>query len=188
MHHKPGSPRKYGGFAALMMAGLLLMASPAWTAGKPQAGTDNEAGNDRAVRLLKVIPVPGTTANVTNGKLYSFDISWVDQETQTYYLADRSNNAIDVVDAKTDTFLGQIPGGFAGVAVVNGSVNNDFSGPNGVVSGGHCLFATDTRSGGRVVSFDLRGQFPPPVVSSVSTGVPRERTSWRTTRATGCCW
>src|SRR5712671_1725593 len=54
-------------------------------------GKGNEAGDDRAVRLLKVIPVPGTNANATNGKLYSFDISWVDQETQTYYLADRSN-------------------------------------------------------------------------------------------------
>jgi len=135
-------------------------------------GKGNEAGDDRAVRLLKVIPVPGTSANATNGKLYSFDISWVDQDTQTYYLADRSNAVIDVVDAKTGTFAGQIPGGFAGVAVVSGVVTTAQSGPNGVVSGGRCLFATDFRSGsgGRVVSFDLTASFPPPVVSSVFTG------------------
>ncbi len=131
-------------------------------------GTKGEAGADKAIRLLKVIPVPGTNANATNGKLYSFDISWVDQHTQTYYLADRSNAVIDVVDAKTGTFAGQIPGGFKGVAVVGGVVQSGQSGPNGVVTGGHCLFATDAPS--RVVSFDLTAAFPPPVVSSVSTG------------------
>jgi hypothetical protein len=30
----------------------------------------------------------------------SFDISWVDADTQLYYLADRSNAAVNVVDAK----------------------------------------------------------------------------------------
>jgi hypothetical protein len=128
----------------------------------------SEAGDDRAVRLLKVIPVPGTADNVTNGKLYSFDISWVDQTTQTYYLADRSNNRVDVVDAKTGTFIGGIPGGFRGVAVVSGVVQSGQSGPNGVVTGGHCLFVTDAPS--RVVSFDLTASFPPPVVNAVSTG------------------
>jgi hypothetical protein len=38
----------------------------------------------------------------------SFDISWVDNATQKYYLSDRTNNAIDLVDAATDTFLGSI--------------------------------------------------------------------------------
>src|SRR5712691_10219088 len=160
--------RKYGRRAGLATAALLLVANTAWAAGDNRGGRGNEAGSDRAVRLLDVIPVPGSTANATNGKLYSFDISWVDQDTQTYYLADRSNAVIDVVDAKTGTFIGQIPGGFKGVALVGGVVTNAQSGPNGVVSGGHCLFATDAPS--RVVSFDLTAPFPPPVVSSVSTG------------------
>ncbi len=59
---------------AAIAPALLLVGNVAWA---------NEAGADRAVKLLKVIPVPGTAANVTNGKLYSFDISWVDQATQT---------------------------------------------------------------------------------------------------------
>ena len=37
----------------------------------------------------------------TNG----FEISWVDNSTQRYYLDDRTNNAIDLVDTATETFL-----------------------------------------------------------------------------------
>jgi hypothetical protein len=154
------------------MAVALLAGHAAWADDNNQGNKGNEAGDDRAIRLIKVIPVPGTAANVTNGKLYSFDISWVDQKSQLYFLADRSNAVVDVVDANTGTFGGQIPGSFAGVAVVGGVVTNAQSGPNGVVTGGHCLFVTDFRSGsgGRVVSFDLTAPFPPPVVSSVFTG------------------
>lgn len=118
-----------------------------------------------AVRLLKTVPIPGTAANLTNGKLYSFDISFVDQSTQTYYLADRSNNVVDVVDAKTGTFVKQIDGEFAGVAVVNGVVQGGQSGPNGVVAAFPWLFVTDASS--RVVSIDLRTD---QVVGDVSTG------------------
>ena len=42
------------------------------------------------------------------------DISYVDQATQTYYLADRSNKAVDVVDARTGQFLTQILANFKG--------------------------------------------------------------------------
>jgi hypothetical protein len=165
MHHKHHFPRRYGGAAVLASAALLLIVSTASAADNQ----GNAAGDDRAVRLIDVIPIPGRTGvNATNGKLYSFDISWVDQDRQLYFLADRSNAAIDVVDTKTDIFVGQIPGGFAGVAVVGGVVRGGQSGPNGVVTGGHCLFATDAPS--RVVSFDLNEPFPPPVVNSVSTG------------------
>jgi hypothetical protein len=123
-----------------------------------------------ALRLLKTVPIPGTDVNLTNGNLYSFDISFVDQSTQTYYLADRSNNVVDVVDAKTGTFDRQIAveplfPPFAGVAVVNGTVQGGQSGPNGVVAAFPWLFVTDASS--RVVSIDLRTDH---VVSDVSTG------------------
>src|SRR6266851_2658787 len=71
-------------------------------------GHKGEAGSDRALRLLTLAPVPVNSANTTAGAMYSFDISFVDQETQTYYLADRSNKAVDVVDAKTGQFTKQI--------------------------------------------------------------------------------
>jgi hypothetical protein len=118
-----------------------------------------------AVRLLKTVPIPGTAANTTNGNLYSFDISFVDQSTQTYYLADRSNAVVDVVDAQTGTFVKQIAGDFTGVAVVNGVVQGGQSGPNGVVAAFPWLFVTDASS--RIVSIDLRTD---QVVSDVSTG------------------
>jgi hypothetical protein len=117
------------------------------------------------VRLLKTIPVPVSATNTTGG-LYSFDISFVDQSTQTYYLADRSNAVVDVVDAKRGTFVRQIPGDFIGVAVdKNGVVQSGQSGPNAVVAAFPWLFVTDAPS--RVVSIDLRTDT---MVSIVSTG------------------
>ena len=52
----------------------------------------------RQITLVKNSP----TNYGTNG----FDISWVDNSTQKYYLADRTNDAIDVVNAATDFPLG----------------------------------------------------------------------------------
>jgi hypothetical protein len=113
------------------------------------AFADDDKQRNSAVRLLNTIPFPNTAQ-----PLFGFDISWLDASTQRYYLADRSNKAIDVVDAKNGIFLKQIPGGFAGVKFdAKGAANNDISGPNGVVTSGHWLFVTDAPS--RVVSIDL---------------------------------
>jgi hypothetical protein len=102
-----------------------------------------EDGDDaRPVTLLATVPTPGAP-------LLAFDISWLEPATQTYYLADRSNAAIDVVDARHNRFLRQIHAGFRGF-----SGSNDTSGPNGVAVSGHWLFASD--AGSRVVSIDLR--------------------------------
>jgi hypothetical protein len=167
------SIRKYFGSVIVATVAMLAVANGTWgDDGKGNGNKGNESGDDRAVRLIKVLPIPVRSPPNPN-KLYSFDISWVDQKSELYFLADRSNAAVDVVDAKTDTFMGQIPGGFAGVGLnAMGNVSTAVSGPNGVVSGGHCLFVTDFRSGsgGHVVSFDLTAPFPPPVVSSVFTG------------------
>lgn len=73
----------------------------------------------------------GVTATNPTGKFASFDISWVDNQHSLYYLADRSNNAVDVVDAIDGSFvkyLGQ--NDFAGV--ITGSPNR--SGPDGVTT------------------------------------------------------
>src|SRR5260370_9675910 len=108
-------------------------------------------GKDGPVRLLRTVPIPGTPANTTAGKMYVFDISFVDQTTQTYYLADRSNAVVDVVDARTNELVSQLSAtpafkGFTG--------NNATSGPNGVVATFPWLFVTDANS--RVVTIDLR--------------------------------
>ncbi len=146
---------------------LFLIALASATAAWADNDRNDKHDNNGPISLVTTVPIPPTAHNATNGNLYSFDISWVDHSRQRYFLADRSNAAIDVLDAESAKFIGSIDAGFAGVAVVNGSVQNGRSGPNGVVTGGHCLFATDSPS--RVVSFDLNASFPPPLVSSVNT-------------------
>src|SRR6267143_3845311 len=116
------------------------------------AARAEDGGRNGAVRLVKTIPVPG--------HMVVFDISFVDPATQLYYLADRSNKVIDVIDAKRDVFVKQIAGGFKGF-----TGNNDTSGPNGVVVSGKFLFVTDANS--RIVTIDLRTDT---IVSEVSTG------------------
>jgi hypothetical protein len=73
----------------------------------------------------------------TNYGSYGFDISWVDNSTQKYFLTDRTNNAIDFVDAATDTFIGFIgKGQFTGSKPCPGHPKDlrHCSGPNGVVT------------------------------------------------------
>jgi len=122
------------------------------------------------VRLLKTIPVPVSAANTTAGALYSFDISWVDQATDTYYLADRSNKAVDLVEAETAVTPLAPNNGFAPFAGLTPCTPpagaNDCAGPNGVVAAFPWLFVTDAPS--RVLSFDLRTT-PPTTVSEAIT-------------------
>ncbi len=115
-------PRKWTGFTAATVA-VIALASPG-----------AEAGNAK----LKQI---GTISNPA-GPIDGFDISFVDQKTQRYYLADRSNKSVDVFDAKTDKFIGSTPG-FVGVSMKNGKPDNDTSGPDGVVVVGNQIWAGD---------------------------------------------
>src|SRR5260370_26528779 len=77
----------------------------------------SRADNDETVRFLTSIPVPGSATNTTGGKMYVYDISWLDPKTQRFYLADRSNAVIDVVDAKRGVFVKQISAGLKGFTV-----------------------------------------------------------------------
>src|SRR3981081_2861825 len=105
-----------------------------------------DGGKEGAVRLLTTVPIPGTKANTTGGKMYVFDISFVEQKTQTYDLAVRSNAVVDVVNAKTNQLISQINAkpafkGFTGSTAT--------SGPNGVVAAFPWLFVLDAhRRGG----------------------------------------
>src|SRR5262249_17542570 len=71
----------------------------------------------------------------------SFDISWVNPKRAEFYFADRSNAGVQVFDTETLTWKRKL-GGFVGI-VLNGSgaVNNNLSGPDGVVSHGRWLYA-----------------------------------------------
>ena len=130
------------------------------------AFADDDARTAPAVKLLTTIPVPiNPKAAPPSTGMKSFDISWVDAGTQLYYLADRSNQAVDVVDARRNQFVKQIMGGFRGF-----TGSNDTSGPNGVQVVGNFLFVTDAPS--RVVTIDLRTDN---IVGEVHTCVPPSR-------------
>ena len=126
-------------------------------------GNDKNAG---ALRLIDSIAIPSTLA-----PLHGWDISWIDADTQQFFLADRSNKSVDVIDSRNGTFLRAISGGFAGVKFnASGAANNDISGPNGVRSWGRWLFVSDAPS--RVVTIDLATDA---VVSTASTSTSPNR-------------
>jgi hypothetical protein len=163
---------------ATVAAAVLCIGSAAWA--QQQTAADP---NSPALRLIKIIPINGTAGNRAT-QMFSFDISWWDPTTGLYFLADRSNAALDVIDTTgaftgtADTLYGQIGGptvGFAGDTGTSGT-----SGPNGVTVSPNpsvpCIFATDTFSAatnantsGRVVSFNYNTSFTT-VVSSINTG------------------
>src|SRR5437764_2690589 len=72
---------------------------------------------------------PTTQITLPGGQqLISFDISFVDPTLNLYFLADRTNKAVDVVDTNTNQFTAQLRANppFAGF-----TGNNDTSGPDG---------------------------------------------------------
>jgi len=102
-------------------------------------------GDDDGLKLIGAISVPG--------KPLAVDISFVDQRSEKYYLADAANQAVDVLDAEKDSFLGRIGAGdfhgvpaptSAEVAFCGGPPGFDARGPSGVlVANGNRLWATD---------------------------------------------
>ncbi|MCW6513120.1 hypothetical protein, partial [Lichenifustis flavocetrariae] len=101
---------KYQTGCALAIVAATIFIKPAGAATLKQIGT---------------IAVPGQT-------LKNFDISFVDQASGLYYLADRSNKAIDIFDTKSNTFVGRV-GSFAGAVMKDGKIDNETSGPDGVL-------------------------------------------------------
>src|SRR6266700_7330142 len=97
---------------APLALGAMMLTSASVSAAPPTAPAT-------VVRIDK-IPVPGKA-------LKAWDISWVDAPSGKYYLADRSNASIDVIDVMTNRVISQI-GGFVG-----NTGKNSTSGPDGVV-------------------------------------------------------
>jgi hypothetical protein len=120
------SPRKIAGIAVSAMA-MLTMAGPAL----PQ---DVVGGAGIPILQLKAIVGLNNTGIGNQGAggvqtFFSFDISWVDPQLGKYYLADRSNKSIDVIDTTTNQLTQFVNTGFAGF-----TGNNDTSGPDGVLT------------------------------------------------------
>jgi hypothetical protein len=109
--------------------------------------------------FLTAIAIPGNP-------IRSFDISWVNPIRAEYYLADRSNNGVDIIDTVHNTFKKRI-GGFVGIVLNSAgtAVNNNLSGPDGVTSHGNWLYAGDGDSTLKVIDLET-GQ----IVATLSTG------------------
>ncbi len=110
------------------------------------------------------------TIKVPGQPLAAFDISFVDPALPLYYLADRSNGALDIIDIRTNTFVGQV-GGFVGVRKdAAGKVSNDISGPDGVATvGAGEVWVGDGDSTVKVVDVVSRT-----IIAKISTTRPGE--------------
>lgn len=116
------------------------------------------AASAAELKQIATIPVPGEG-------LTSFDISFIDQKTQRYYLADRSNKSIDIVDTKTNKWIGRVEGFIGPVMRPDGRVNSNKSGPDGVLAAGDEVWVGDGDSTIKVV--DLKTM---KIVDTIKTG------------------
>src|SRR6516164_2538682 len=125
--------RKYCGPAIAAAAALLLAGNA--TAEKPP---------DEVFAVTAAITLPSPQ------KITAFDISFVDPVIGEYFLADRTNAVVDVVDTATNKLVAQLTATppFAGA-----TGNNDTSGPDGVITVGHKeVWAGDGNSTIKVIS------------------------------------
>lgn len=142
---------------ALLSVASLVPSSPAAAAGCQGPG----APTTTQTKCVTAVAIPGNP-------LQSFDISWVNPDRAEYYLGDRANAGIDVIDTRTLKFKRTI-GGFVGIKLnaAGTAVNNAISGPDGVVSHGRWLYAGDGNSTLKVIDLDAAVN---PIKQSISTG------------------
>jgi hypothetical protein len=72
-----------------------------------QAQVDDTSQGLRQIALI-------TGPDIPPHGLWAFDISYVDDQSRVYYLADASNASVDLIDIRTNRLIGQI-GGFIAV-------------------------------------------------------------------------
>ena len=107
--------------------------------------------------------------DVPGNRFDNFDIGYVDSNAGRYYIADRSNAAIDIFDTQKKAFVGRVTG-FVGIKMdVNGRAVNNMSGPNGV------SFDADKKQlwvgdGDSTVKIIDVGASPAKLVATVNTG------------------
>jgi hypothetical protein len=119
-----------------LTSGLLIMLS----------GTFGYACDSTCTVESNALPQLQATIQIPDHALDAFDVSWFDQGTQRFYLADRANAGIEIIDAQSLQYVRRIAG-FAGGA------DHDRSGPNGVlvIAQTHQLWAGDGDSTVKVI-------------------------------------
>ena len=126
------------------------------------ACTGPGAPTDTQTKCLAAVQIPGNP-------LRSFDISFVNPHRAEFYFADRSNAAVQVIDTRHLTHKRSL-GGFVGVVLnaTKTAVDNNHSGPDGVVAHGRWLYAGDGDSTLKV--FDLESSSSTVAQPPISTG------------------
>jgi hypothetical protein len=106
--------------------------------------------------LIATITVPGRP-------LEAFDIGWVDAATQRYYFSDRSNKSVDIIDARTNAFIGRVDG-FAGA-----TASTKTAGPNGVLVLSRLKQVWASNGDSTVKVIDVSAS-PAQIVATINTG------------------
>jgi hypothetical protein len=163
---------------------MLAVAVPALS--QPEGPGDNFK-KDEVFQVTTVMQVPGAAS------FFSFDISWFDPKLKKFFLADRNNKAIDVVDATQHPgAVKQFPNsGFAGF-----TGNNDTSGPDGVLTANDStelwvgdspgkVWVMDATTGAIKTPSQMNEQANPILVKTNPTTPP---TNASTTRADELCF
>jgi len=157
-HNVKFRARLYGSVAPVLFGFASLGSTAAFAACEgPGAPTTTQTRCVAAIQLPK--------------PLQSYDISWVNPQRAEYYLADRSNNAIDIIDTEQLTFKRSLGQGLFKGLKFNGAgtaADNAHSGPNGVVTHGRWVYAGDGDSSLKVLDLDSPPLFA--LKASVSTG------------------
>jgi hypothetical protein len=141
----------------ILLAVLVLLALAACSSKSLPAPTPP------ATALQSTTAIPGLTVN----GVFTYDIGAVDATAHRYYLADRTNKALDVLNSDTGAFIAQIPGNFAGQFA-----DNNQSGPDGVVviPGQNTVYVGDVNSV-KVIN---------PATRSIVTTIPITTSGFRT--------
>src|SRR5215467_10323164 len=149
--------------ARLLVTSMLFGAASLATSGAAQAQcTGPGAPTTTQTKCLTAVQIPGNP-------IRSFDISWVNPQRAEYYLGDRSNSGIDIIDTRSLTFKRTI-GGFVGIVLnaAKTAVDNNHSGPDGVTSHGRWLYGGDGDSTLHVI--DLLAPMGFETKAKISTG------------------
>ncbi len=130
-----------------------------------RGGEHHERDRKTPIRLSGVITVPGNP-------ITSADIAWVDPGTERYYLADRSNFGVDIIDAETDVFVGRVVGMAGPLPSGGGTAATNGPGPNGVVvTPNHRLWAGDGNSTVEVADVNPESPNYLNIIGSISTAI-----------------
>src|SRR5262249_20368859 len=123
----------------------------------------HEHNANTPLHLAGVIVVP-------DNPIMSTDISWVDPGTERFYLADRSNFGVDIIDAESDLFVDRVSGMAGPKPSGGGTSTTNGPGPNGVlVTPNRRLWAGDGNSTVQVADVDPDSPSYLTILKSIST-------------------